>query len=66
MERRIESIQAYEDVRVLNSSMGGQSKENYEKTVERLSLEIGEPYRMKREIFVKGDSDAKAKFNALG
>lgn len=52
-------------MRFLNANIGNQSKENYEKVVERLSLEIGEPYQMKREIFVKGDSDAKNKFAAL-
>lgn len=65
MEAQIGRIEAGEDLRKLRVSATGGSKEGYETLVKSLSLEIGEPYKVKHEIYVKPDPDVKQKFAAL-
>lgn len=65
MEGQINRIAAGEDLRKVNLSTANGSKDGFEAAIKRLTVEIGVPYKMRREIFVKPEPDAKAKFESL-
>jgi len=65
MENQIQRIQAGDDLRMVNVGIAAASDEARKEITERLSLEIGEPFKMKREKIVKPEASAAARMNAL-
>lgn len=65
MENQLGRIRAESEMRQVEVSTGINSEEGLKNLQKRLTMEIGETCKVKRDMVVAPDSDAKAKFEAL-
>lgn len=62
LERQINRIRAESDLRQISTMSANNSADNHTQVRDRLVLELGDTAQFKRNLIVKRDPDAKAKF----